>query len=71
MAAEDPQTLLTTGPAARRLELCADTIRAAVKTGKLPATRTATGMLLFRLADLDAFAESRRRRRCEARDSAA
>jgi excisionase family DNA binding protein len=65
-AESNPDAPYTSGAAARFLEVSTDTIRKWVALGKLTATRTSTGTLLFRLADLQALAESRRRKRSHA-----
>ncbi len=54
--------LLTTSGAARLLELSSESVRAYERAGKLPATRTESGMRLFRRADVERLAAERRRR---------
>jgi DNA-binding transcriptional MerR regulator len=55
--------LLTTSAVARLLELSAESVRAFERAGKLLATRTESGMRLFRRADVERLAAERRRRR--------
>ena len=52
--------LLTTSGTARLLELSSESVRAYERAGKLPATRTESGMRLFRRADVERLAAARR-----------
>jgi DNA-binding transcriptional MerR regulator len=62
--AHDDNDLLTVQDVARLDgDVCAATVRAWERSGKLPAIRTASGMRLFRRADADRVISERRRAR--------
>jgi DNA-binding transcriptional MerR regulator len=65
MLQNDRDDLLTTQDVARAAdgEVCASTVRQWERTGKLPAIRTASGMRLFRRADVERVLADRRRAR--------
>ena len=52
--------LLTTGDAARLIGVSADAVRLWERDGRLPATRTQSGVRLFIREDVEAFAQRRR-----------
>jgi excisionase family DNA binding protein len=65
MAGEDesrPDDLMTTGEAARLLDLSPDGVRWIEREGRLPAQRTTNGQRLFRRGDVEALAAERARR---------
>lgn len=55
----DDEVVLTTAPAARLAKCSEALIRQAEKDGRLQAERTLSGIRLFRLADVLAFAAAR------------
>jgi DNA-binding transcriptional MerR regulator len=64
MVHEETADLLTTQEVAREEgTVCAATVRQWEKTGKLPAIRTASGMRLFRRADVNRLLAARRQAR--------
>jgi len=66
MSIDNLGALLSTGPAARFLEVSPETLRKYWRTRQVQAIQTTTGALLFRKADLQAFAETRKRTRSTA-----
>ena len=54
------EKLLTVGAAARLAEVSADTIRSWERDGRLSATRTTTGIRLFRRKDVERIVLRRR-----------
>lgn len=63
MVHDEYADLLTTQDVARADGVCAATVRQWERTGKLPAIRTASGMRLFRRADVDHLLAARRHAR--------
>ncbi len=59
--------LLTTGDSARVLGLSPDAVRLYERTGRLPATRTLSGLRLFRRRDVEKLRKERARRRTRER----
>lgn len=59
-------TFVMSGVAARIVGVNVATLKGYVRSGKLNATRTETGTLLFRREDLEAFVQSRKRKSTEA-----
>lgn len=55
--------LLTTRDAARVFDVAPDTIRSWERIGKLPATRTESGLRVFSRADVERVAAERAERR--------
>lgn len=60
MSNEQP---ITTGDAARLLRVSEAAVRGFEKKGQLPATKTASGVRLFRLVDVERLASERAQRR--------
>lgn len=54
--------VLTVGEVALRAGVSGDTVRRWEREGRLPATRTATGLRLFQEADVARFLTERQRR---------
>jgi DNA-binding transcriptional MerR regulator len=54
-----PDVYLTTSSVARRLKVTPDRVRAIERAGQLPCIRTATGVRLFRQADVDILLQRR------------
>ena len=52
-------TIMTTAEAARFLDVVPATVRAYQNSGLLPADRTVTGVRIFHVRDVEAFAKSR------------
>jgi DNA-binding transcriptional MerR regulator len=67
----DSSDLLTPQDVARLSGVSAASVRNWERTGKLLATRTASGMRLFMRADVDRLIEHRRQRRAGNRDEVA
>jgi len=64
-----PDDLMTTGEAARVLDLSADMVRYLERTGRLPAQRTTNGVRLFRRGDVEQLAARRAQQADKARDA--
>ena len=55
----DREQFLTTGDAARKLNVSSEYVRRLTLAGKLSATRTVSGQYLFEESDLERFARKR------------
>lgn len=67
MASKDSDLLTTQDVARAEGDVCAATVRQWERTGKLPAIRTASGVRLFRRADVDRLLAARRLAKSKAR----
>ncbi|GEM_PF-1625455 len=53
------EQILTTGDAAKRLDVSGEYVRRLVREGKLTATRTVSGQHLFEAGEIERFASER------------